>query len=193
MTVTDRARRNIARARRDFLRERALRDPRTSALKARRLLADLSLSELEARSSVPSNVIVRAEGGGNVTGRSWERLASALDVSRETIDPGYEPPKLTAGELKERYDQKRADEVRRRTSELADDFVMFVKNSRTFPVKRREVVEVLGVSINAFQRAANLAISRGDIVSVRWAGPNVSGYYTPETAPTEHHDLKAAA
>jgi hypothetical protein len=120
-------------------------------------------------------------------------LGTKIRKTNPVDSPTVKPPPLTVGELKERYDQKRATEAQRRTSELADDFVMYVKNSRTFPVKRREVVDALGVSANAFQRAANLAISRGDIVSVRWAGPKLSGYFTPETAPADHPNLKAAA
>ncbi len=122
-------------------------------------------------------------------------LSLGLKIRKKSpsAPPIAKPPPPTAGELKERYDRQRADEAQRRTAELADDFVMYVKNSRTFPVKRREVVEALGVSTNAFQRAANLAISRGDIVSVRWAGPKLSGYFTPETAPADNTNLKAAA
>jgi hypothetical protein len=121
-------------------------------------------------------------------------LGSKIRKKNPIAPPIVRSPARTAGELKERYDQHRAAEAHRRTSELADDVVMYVKNSRTFPVKRHDVIDALDVSANAFQRAANVAIERKDIVSVRWAGPKLSGYYTPETAPAEHPtNLKATA
>jgi hypothetical protein len=102
------------------------------------------------------------------------------------------PPPLTVGELKERYDRRRVDAAQKRTADLADDFVMYIRNSRTFPVKRREVIAALDVSPSVLQRAANLAISRGDIVSVRRGGPHRSGYFTPEAAPSDMTNAEAA-